>query len=149
MNMDMNAHTQQQTFGLQSIFNKNMHTLHTNAFDENNSMQPQPPTPPLTPTQIPTYYPSATPSPTSSINAKHTLTNNAMNNPLHTNNMIHSTNNRMNNEKKKKVLRYLTRSQTQRMAPNSRNKDKAKVLKNGFDLFKCISTENIENIMMN
>ena len=53
INMDMNAHTQ-QTFGLQSIFNKNMHTLHTNSFNENNSIQPQPTTPPLTPTHIPT-----------------------------------------------------------------------------------------------
>ena len=47
------------------------HTLHTNSFDENNSMQPQPPTPPLTPTHIPTYYPSTNPAPPPSINAAH------------------------------------------------------------------------------
>jgi len=128
-------------------------------------MQPQPPTPPLTPTHIPTYYPSVTPPPPSSINATNIRTNNAMNNPLHANNLIHSTNDGMNNQKKKKVIKYYTRSQTkslsptkryklsncikysriqimvflaaQGMAPNAESKHKAKVLKKGFDLFEC------------
>ena len=78
INMDMNAQSYAQTFGLQSIFNKNMHTLHTNSFDENNSMQPQPPTPPLAPTHIPTYYPTPTPPPLPSLNPTEYPTNNTM-----------------------------------------------------------------------
>merc|ERR1712173_63356 len=54
----MNAQSYAQTFGLQSIFSKNMHTLHTNSFDENNSMQPQPPAPPPLPTLNPMEYPT-------------------------------------------------------------------------------------------